>query len=364
MEHDSRLDRHAAVASTLGELTTEQLRDSLASASPLGAGIGGDAALMHVNGTAVFVKRVAVSDREQQPENLFATRNLFDLPPHCHYGVGAPPGTAWRELSAHRISTQWVMTGATDAFPLLHHWRLLGSDSPLTLNCAQHGDLDTWVAFWHGSDAVRERLEAQSAASTQLLLFLEYVPHNLLEWLTHRLADGPLAADAALDRVESQLLAGAAFMATNGLWHFDAHLQNILADDVQVYFSDFGLAASSSFDLSPSEETFLREHLEHDIAYVATQLVNWIVTNMTETARTWTHPRDRNAFVRSCAEGYGPRELPPSAARIVRDYAPIAAVMNDFYFALHGISRLTPYPATAVRSACASSGIGLFRDST
>jgi hypothetical protein len=116
---------------------------------------------------------------------------------------------------------------------------------------------------------------------------------------------------------------------------------------------------SASFDLTPVEVRFLDRHVEHDVAYVATQLVNWIATRLTEAGRDWTHPRERNDYVRRCASGHQPAGLPPTVAALLDRYAPIATVMNDFYFELHGTSRLTPYPAAAVHEACRESGIEL-----
>jgi hypothetical protein len=57
-----------------------------------------------------------------------------------------------------------------------------------------------------------------------------------------------------------------------------------------------------------------------------------------------------------CAAGEIVPELPPNAAAIVARYAPIAVVINDFYFKVHGESRQTPYPADEIERACATTG--------
>jgi hypothetical protein len=299
----------------------------------------------------VFLKRLAVTDLEQQPGHLRSTANLFDLPTWCHYGVGAPSGSAWRELRAHQLTTQWVLDGTCEGFPVLHHWRVLPQDPRRPLDCAEHGDLDSWVDFWHGSAAVRQRLQALADASSDLVLFLEHVPQDLLSWLADRHGEGPAAVDAALARVEPQLVRVVECMAVEGLRHFDVHLRNVLVDDARLYVTDFGLAASPSFSLTSEEAAFLDEHAEHDVAYVLTELVNWVVAHLTRESRRWTGPGERNDFVRRCAAGHQPAELMPSAADLVQRCAPVAAVMNDFYFDLHGSSRRTSYPAPAVRAA-------------
>ena len=359
MNQESRLALHRTVSSALSQLTDSELRRALASATLLGDGIGGDVGVLSVAGTKVFVKHLPLTDVEQQPQIAGTTSNVFGLPMQCHYGVGAPSTGAWRELRAHQITSGWVVNGRCDSFPVLHHWRALAKDRPATLNCAEHGDIETWIKFWHGSDAVRRRLEALSEAPADLVLILEYIPRTLAVSLQDSLSVGADAVDALLGRVDAQLMHAAQFMAAEGLWHFDAHLNNILADDDRLYLSDFGLAASSSFDLTRTETRFLEQHVEHDVAYLVTQLVNWIATQLTDSGRHWTHPRQRNAYVRRLASGGHPAELAPTAAELLKRYSPLASVMNDFYFALHGTSRLTPYPAAAVHDACRASGINL-----
>lgn len=241
------------MSSALSQWTDDELRRELAAATPLDDGIGGDAAVLSVAGTKVFVKRLPLTEVEQQTQVVNMTSNIFGLPMHCHYGVGAPSTTAWRELGVHKITSDWVMSGTCDAFPVLHHWRVLAKDRVATLNCAEHGDIETWIKHWHGSDAVRRRLEALSEAPADLVLILEYIPRTLADLLDDSLSLGAVAIDALLGRVEAQLLDVARCMAAGGLWHFDAHLNNILADDDRLYLTDFGLAASASFKLTEPE---------------------------------------------------------------------------------------------------------------
>ena len=347
-----RSSRHEAVAAALRGLSDTGVSRLLASAAAQGGGIGGETAVVAVGGVPVFTKRLALTALEHEPEHLRSTANLFGLPTCCHYGVGAPSAGAWRELRAHEIASQWVLDGTCAGFPLLHHWRILPQVPPRGLDCAEHGDVDTWVAFWHDSGAVRQRLEAASQASADLVLFLEHAPQDLSTWLADRHAEGPEVVDAVLGSVVTQLVHAAERMSAEGLVHFDAHLRNVVVDGDRLYLTDFGLAMSSAFSLSVEEARFLRRHAEHDLAYVVTELVNWAVTHLTEASGTWRHPSERNAYVAACAGGHSPPELLPTAAALVRRYAPVAAVMNDFSFALHGSSRLTPYPEQDVRAAC------------
>ena len=336
-------------------LSDRALRALVDEAPVVGSGVGGTSARLEIGDTPVFVKRVPLTDLERRPEHVMSTANLFGLPTWCQYGVGSPGFTVWREVAAHTMTTNGVLAGRCEAFPLLYHWRVLGERDPVPLD-PEWADMDKVVDFWHGSPAMRARLEAIAESTADVVLFLEHVPQNLYEWLTPRLADGDddrLAA--ACGMVERDLTAGVSFLASDGLLHFDAHFRNILTDGRRLYFSDFGLASSHRFELSDEEQTFARRNRTHDGCHAFTGLVNALVTGLGGV----TGPAERNELVRRCAAGDGLDVLPPAAAAVVKRYAPVAVVMNDFYWRLHGESRQTPYPADEVERACAVAGLQL-----
>ena len=101
-------------------------------------GIGGKSALISIDDTSVFVKKVPLTDLEQLPQHFMSTANLFNLPLGYQYGIGsAGIGSAgfgaWRELAAHIMTTNWVITGECANFPIMYHWRILPSHLPLIL---------------------------------------------------------------------------------------------------------------------------------------------------------------------------------------------------------------------------------------
>ena len=342
----SRTTRHARISAVLASTGDRRLGELLSAATPLGSGIGGTTWRLDVDGRPVFVKRVALTDLELRPEHVRSTANVFGLPGHSHYGVGSAGGGAWRELAAHTLANDWVLEGGSTNFPLLHHWRVLPRPKrPVT--AAVHAEIERNVAFWHDDPAVRSRLEALAGSGADLVLFLEHLPRTVTAWL--RTADTATAATL----MERDLREVTAFLGAQGMQHFDAHFDNILTDGERLYLADFGLALSSRFALSGPEERFLDEHASHDTGYVLARLVNWAVT---AGGLSWAHPRERNAYVRACAEGREVPDLPPAAAGIVRRHAPVAAVVNDFYFALHGESRKTPYPRAEIERALVRAG--------
>ena len=331
----TRLTRHDRIAA---ELADRSLPNVLSSATPLGAGIGGTTWLLRVAGEPVFVKRIALTDVELRHEG--STADLYGLPPWSHYGVGSAGSGAWRELAAHHLASDWVRTGACENFPLLHHWRVLPGLPRTPLPSAE---LERDVAFWHDDPGVRRRLEALDASTTDLVLFLEHLPKTLADW-----------PDAPVRHVDEELRRVTEFLAGQDVQHFDAHFANIVTDGGRLCLTDFGLTLSSRFDLSDAEAEFLAEHATHDRSYVLTHLVNRIVRPL----REWPHPRVRNDFVRECAAGRPVPELPPDTASLLHRYAPLATVVNDFYFELHGESRKTPYPKDEIARQLRSAGLG------
>ncbi|GHF11236.1 hypothetical protein GCM10017786_51210 [Amycolatopsis deserti] len=321
----ARRARHGRVSAALSQLSASSLAALLAAARPLGTGIGGTTWLADVEGVPVFVKRVPVTEVELAHPR--STADLFGLPVWSHYGVGSPGGGAWRELAAHVLTSDDVLAGGSENFLLLHHWRILGSGARPAMTAAEREES---IAFWHGHPGVRQRLEALGAAPADLVVFLEHMPHDLLTWMH----------EDACEMAERELTAIAGALSRVGLWHFDAHFGNTLTDGERLYLTDFGLASSPRFDLTGDERRFLADHATHDRSYVLTHLVNWIVRELGGISDVqW-----RNAAIRT---GDLPA-LPPAAADVVRRHAPVAAVVNDFYFRLHTETRRAPYPRNVI----------------
>ncbi|MGW5052636.1 hypothetical protein [Actinokineospora sp. NPDC004072] len=336
MSYGARVAAHGAVSAALASRSEDELADLVERAAPLGAGIGGTSALLEVDGVPVFVKRVPLTDLERRPEHVGSTANVFGLPSSCHYGVGligAPGFGAWRELAVHTMTTEWVLAGEHEGFPLMHHWRVLphpGQALPEEL-----ADVAAAVAYWGGGPQVRARIEGLRDASASIALFLEHLPHNLHDWLADRIKAGE--DDSAA--VERELLAGTAFMNSRGLLHFDVHFQNILTDGQRLYFADYGLAISSRFDLSDEEAAFFAEHQAYDRCYSVTHLVIWLVTEL-----FGYRGEERRAFVRACAQGERPTGIAPDAAAVIARHAPVATAMTDFYHRFQVDSREARFP--------------------
>lgn len=345
MSHGDRVRRHSEVSTVLAMYSDQQLGTVLENAQVRGVGIGGSSVLFEVAGVPVFAKRVSLTDLEMRADNVMSTANLFGLPPFFQYGIalhGSAGFGAWRELAAHQMTTSWVLAGESPAFPLLYHWRVLPGAAP---SLDEHADIDASVRYWAGSAEVRHRLDALAQATSSIVLFQELIPHTLDDWLADQLTAGPDAATAACAMVESCILTDMPFMADQGLLHLDGHFANVLTDGHRLYLADFGLATSSEFDLSPEETQFQRRNRSHDLAYALMRLVNWIVTHVCDTdGSSDTDLARRDEYIRACAAGAEPAGIPPTLAMMLCRYAPVAALMNDFYWNFFGTDRATLYP--------------------
>lgn len=337
----ARLDTYSVVSTSLALRSDHRLAEFVDTAVPLGSGIGGKSALMKLDGKPVFVKRVPLTDVERSPEHVRSTANLFGLPTYCQYGVGGTGFGAWRELAVHIMTTNWVLGGQNQGFPMMFHWRVLPDTTMLPEELA---DVERAVAYWGGGLEVRRRIEALQQSSASLVLFLEYIPRTLHAWLTEQVQADEERSDRALALVERELKAGTSFMNARGLVHFDAHFQNILTDGKRLYFTDFGLALSRRFDLSQAETRFLLLHRTYDHCYTVSWLVNWLITALYGNERN-----ERLALIRACADGEEPQAGSPGARAILSRHAPLAAVLTDFYLKIQDESRETPYPLEALR---------------
>lgn len=296
---------------TLAAAADDDLVALMATGTEGEPGVGGGSVVFDLDGVPVFAKRVPLTDRELAGPR--STANLFDMPLYCQYGVASPGFNAWRELAANEILT------GTGSFPRLFHWRVLPGRPAVA---DEHADVDAVVAML--GDGVRARFEALAAATHSLVLFSEYVPHALYDWLRH-----DPASKAKL--MEQQLMHIVAVLRDHELLHMDGHFGNLRTDGERLVLTDFGLVTSPRFDLSVAERAFVRRNATHDADYAAMRLVNWLAVAVCGVSEV---PAARNEFVGRCAQGDIPATVPPAIAEIIARHASAAARSNGFYWQL------------------------------
>jgi hypothetical protein len=333
---NDRVKAYSRISTELACLSDVQLSALLDKAAPMHAGIGGKSALMTINDTPVFVKKIALTDLERLPENILSTANLFDLPLCCQYGIRSPGFGAWRELVAHIMTTNWVIAEDCPNFPILYHWRVLPAAQPEPISMDEWGGAENYHAYFDNSLAVRKRVESRNSASFQIVFFLEYIPQTLYKWLGARVSEGGDAAAVAVQFVEKSLEATNDFMISQGFLHCDAHFQNILTDGHLLYLSDFGLALSTKFDLSNEEINFFSAHKTYDRCSAALSLLHSVITNSFGKEKWQLALRD---YLKGDRD-----QLHPVIESAVKRNAPIAQVFDEFYQTLK-TTYTTPYPS-------------------
>jgi hypothetical protein len=331
---DQRRRTCDALAAHLGALDDEQLTALLAPTDVWRTnGHGNQSGVIDVEGAKVFVKKLALTDRDLTAKTDGSTANLFRLPLFYQYGVGSAGFGAWRELRAQLEASAWARSGEHPHFPLVYHWRVLPR-APAPLSDAQRARIERGVDHWERSEAVRARLEAVAAAPASIVLLIEYAPQTLHQWLQDRLASGPPDRDleAAILRLYAQWRAAVAFMNERGMLHFDLNAYNVLTDGEQLYVADFGLTLCLDFDLSPAERAFFEAHRLYDRAYVDWALVEWLAGEV--------EPRP---------------VLTPGLSALVARCAPVGAIFGAFLKALSQDSKTTPYPGSELEAAISKS---------
>lgn len=342
MPTKSRLQLNQQLSSQLAGYSDSALSVLLQNAAPMHEGVGGTSSIVKIEKHMVFVKRIALTDLERKAGNFLSTANIFSLPLFFQYRLGSAGFGAGRELAAHKLATEWVISGACTNFPLLYHWRILEEKRPDTMTPRQVEDLNIAFEFWDNSAAVRHRLEALHEASAHLLLFLEYIPETLHQWLLGQLGNDSNCADSAVAKVEKDCKATSAFFSANNFVHFDAHFNNILSNG-NLYYSDFGLALSEQFDLEKEEVDFLRHHRSYDRCVSAVSLIQTLMLHFYGQGKWLTHLR---TFINS--NGSRPETMTPFLESKIKTYAPIAFRLSEFYQQLDTETKSAIYPAEAL----------------
>lgn len=208
----------------------------------------------------VFVKRVPVTDIEYN--NLFSTKNLYDLPTYFNYGVGSIGLGVFRELVTHIKTTNWVLEGAIATFPLMYHYRIIPFSGRRANDDME--DRKSFIEYWGNNANIGNYLLDRANANHELVLFLEYIPHVLETWLR----ENPNKLQKVLDDLHMTI----AFLRKQGIIHFDAHFRNILTDGERTYLTDFGLVLDKSFTLTKDEEFFFEQNTFYDYGEILRNL--------------------------------------------------------------------------------------------
>ena len=208
--------------------------------------------VLSIGRSKVFVKRVPVTDLEY--DNLFSTKNLYDLPTYYNYGFGSAGLGVFRELAAHIKTTNWVLEGAIESFPLLYHYRIVPRfGARARVNREHHA---RYVEFWGNHPNIGKYILDRANANFELVLFLEYIPYMAEEWLLEHAGKIPMIID--------DMWAAITFLMKYGIIHLDTDFSNVLTDGRRAYLTDFGLVLDKQFTLSAAEQKFYKQNSYYD----------------------------------------------------------------------------------------------------
>jgi len=122
----------------------------------------------------------------------------------------------------------------------------------------------------------------------------------------------------------------------------DAHFHNILADEDNIYLSDFGLALSKKFDLSMTEQIFVNDNKNYDRCSYAFNLLHGVLITYAGKEH-WDKPL--SDFLTNKLS----IKLPDKINEILSKNAPIAEKMHEFYREIQK-DKSTPYPSNQLNS--------------
>ena len=245
-----RTKKYFALSSQIAHLDNAQLRSLFDNSESKESNSGWGLNQTIVFGESkVFVKRVPITNIEYN--NLFSTKNFYNVPTHYNYGFASSGFGYFRELITHIKTTNWVLEEAILAFPLMYHYRII----PFF---GRRADVD--VEKLGNNPNVRNYMLDRVNANYELIIFLEYIPYVLDKWLQ----ENPSLLQKSLDDLRTTI----DFLRTKKIIHFDAHFQNILTDGERIYLTDFGLVLDKSFALTLDEESFFEQNIFYDYGEV------------------------------------------------------------------------------------------------
>jgi hypothetical protein len=311
----------SALRDRLAAMTDDELRAAGGDHEPRAWGTSGSA---EIDEQKVFIKRVPVTDLERARPR--STRNHFRLPTYYSYGVGSGGFGVWRELAVHE------MTGEGGRFPALLHLRVQkrsgGGEFPISM--------DSYIARWNGSRAIRAFMEARLVATHEVWIVLEHIPDVAMTWLVtnqERVEDMFAAVFAAVGELHA-----------NGVFHFDAHLGNVVTDGTRFALTDFGLATSRDFELTADERRFIDRHRHYDYGVALGHLGLVLCDDLGV-------PETGPAVARAIDHGEFPASYGPELMAAFRRYRDVVVYMSDFFDRIRRPSKRARYDDETLRDA-------------
>ena len=295
----------------------------------------GENHIIKLGKSKVFIKRIPITDLEYN--HKFSTKNLYDLPTYYNYGVGSAGFGVFRELLMHIRTTNWVLQGEIENFPLMYHYRILPrSGEKMDLDMDWY---NRYVKYWNGNEGIGRYIADRTNATYEVALFLEYIPYQFSKWFRKNID--------RLDSFVNEIPDTLTFLRKNGIIHFDVHFNNILTDGNRPYLTDFGLVLDRRFDLNETERAFFRKNTHYDYGEYLLCLGEHLLSMYRDLAETkkkkimqrygltddTQYPESFIILLENISEIYaaGFMKLDESYVEVVVEYRAIIILMAEFF---------------------------------
>jgi len=216
----------------------------------------------------IFVKSIILTELEYK--NKYNTSNLFNLPLYYNYGIGSYGINCWREVLMHIKTTNYVLNGECENFPLLYHYRIIETKSTkINFNLSD-------FKYWNSNNNIKNYIDAKSKSKYKILLFIEYFPKVLQNWL--------LENKNNIHSFYKQSLNIINFLNLKNIIHFDTHNGNFVVDSNNtIYLTDYGLVLDKDFNLSKKELIFYNKNKYYDYGLLSLVIIWYLVDIVSDT---------------------------------------------------------------------------------
>ena len=176
----TRRDTYYKLNTHLAHVDNEQLNSLFDDVDKTGG--RGTNSIIKLGKSKVFVKRIPVTEIEYN--HMFSTKNLYSLPTYYNYGVGSAGFGVFRELVTHIKTTNWVLEGSIENFPLMYDYRIVPrSGKNAEMDMKEHTE---YVEYWNSNKNIGKYIIDRINAKYETVLFLEYIPYMLWSWFGTR----------------------------------------------------------------------------------------------------------------------------------------------------------------------------------
>jgi len=244
LNYMNRYEIYNRLSNRLVILTDKEIRELTNTKSEIKK--WGDYGIIKLENNNIFFKKIPLSEKFAQ--NQFNTKNLYNIPVNCNYGFGTAGINPWRELITHIKTSNWVLTGEIENFPLLYHYRII-KDNNHNFETGMNEKLLERFNYKN----YHIYLEERAVCNYKIVMFLEFIPNMLNNFINNDINYVKYFFKESTNILD--------FLQMKGILHLDTHWGNYLVDNNgKLYLTDFGIILDKKFDLDEKEIIFMKKN--------------------------------------------------------------------------------------------------------